>query len=231
MVLSMLKKAPALTYIVSSKNISKPEQLRGKRLGISRFGSLSDFLLRLSLRELGIDPNKDVTILQIGGTPVRTAALQSGNIDATILTVEEKFAAEKFGTNVLFDLRTLGLEFLSNDVVTTRRFINQEEETVRKFIKALVEGIQYYKTHKNESIDIMAKYMRTTDRKVVEVGYEFNSTEYLRKPYATTKAIQLALEEIAPRNQKAKDAKFEQFVDSRFVKELDQSGFIDNLYK
>jgi NitT/TauT family transport system substrate-binding protein len=201
-------------------------------LGISRFGSLSDFLLKLSLRELGLNPNTDVTILQIGGTPVRTAALQrSGNIDATILTVEEKFAAEKFGINVLFDLRTLGLEFLSNDVVSSRKFIKQEEESVRKFIKSLVEGIGYYKSHKKESMNIMAKYMRTADRKVIEVGYEFNSTEYGRKPYPTNKAVQRALEEIARRNPTAKEARPEQFVDIRFVGELDQSGFIDNLYK
>jgi NitT/TauT family transport system substrate-binding protein len=231
LILLMLKKTPALTYIVSSKNITKPEQLKGKKLGISRFGSVSDFLLRLALRELGLDPNKDVAILQIGGTPVRTAALQAGNIDATVLTVEEKFAAEKFGINVLFDLRKLGLEFLTNDVVTTRRFIRQEEETVRKFTKAMVEGIHYYKTHEKESIDIMAKYMRTTDRRVIEVGYDFNSAEYGRKPYPSINAVQLALEEIARRNPKAKEAKPEQFLESKFIKELDQSGFIDGFYK
>ncbi len=231
LILLMLKKTPALTYIVGSKSISKAEQLKNKKLGISRFGSVSDFLLRMALRELGIDANKEVNILQIGGTPLRTAALQSGTIDATVLTVEEKVAAEKFGINVLFDLRRLGLEFFTNDVVTTRRFLRQEEDTVRKFIKAMVEGIHYYKTRKKESIAIMAKYMRTTDRKIIEVGYDFNSTEYGRKPYPSTTAAQLALEEIARRNPKAKDAKLEQFFDSVFIRELDESGFIDNLYK
>ena len=230
LILLMLKKTPALTYIVGSRSISKPEQLKNKKLGISRFGSVSDFLLRMALRELGIDA-KEVNILQIGGTPLRTAALQSGTIDATVLTVEEKVAAEKFGINVLFDLRRLGLEFFTNDVVTTRRFLRQEEDTVRKFIKALVEGIHYYKTRKKESIAIMAKYMRTTDRKIIEVGYDFNATEYGRKPYPSTTAAQLALEEIARRNPKAKDAKLEQFFDSVFIRELDEGGFIDNLYK
>lgn len=231
LILLMLKKTPALTYIVGSKNITKAEQLKGKKLGISRFGSVSDFLLRMALRELGIDSNKDVHILQIGGTPLRTAALQAGNIDATVLTVEEKFAAEKFGINVLFDLRKLGLEFFTNDVVTTRRFLRQEEETIRKFIKSMVEGIHYYKMRKKESIDIMAKYMRTTDRSIIEVGYDFNAAEYGRKPYPTANAAQLALEEIARRNPKAKDARLEQFSDSGFLRELDESGFIDNLYK
>jgi NitT/TauT family transport system substrate-binding protein len=230
-ILAMLKKTPALTFIVGSKNITGADQLRGKKLGISRFGSVSDFLLRMALRELAIDPNKEVTILQIGGTPLRTAALQAGNIDATLLTPEEKVSAERFGINVLFDLRKLGLEFFTNDVVTTRNFVKQDEETARRFMKALVEGIHYYKTHKTESIDIMARYMRTTDRKIIEVGYDFNSAEYGRKPYPSPKAGQLALEEIARRNPKAKEAKAHQFFDSSFIKELDERGYIDQLYK
>ena len=137
----------------------------------------------MALRELKLDANKDVTLLQIGGTPLRTAALQAGNIDATVLTVEEKFSADKFGINVLFDLRQLGLEFLTNDVVTTREFLKRDGGTVRRFIKGLVEGIHYYKTRKKESVDIMARYMRSTDRKVIEVGYDFNAEEYGRKPY------------------------------------------------
>jgi NitT/TauT family transport system substrate-binding protein len=230
-ILAMLKKTPALTYIVGSKHITKVDQLRGKKLGISRFGSVSDFLLRMALRELAIDANKEVTILQIGGTPLRTAALQAGNIDATLLTPEEKVSAERFGINVLFDLRKLELEFFTNDVVTTRSFMKQDAEAARRFVKGLVEGIHYYKNNKRESIDIMAKYMRTTDRKIIEVGYDFNSAEYGRKPYPSRKAGQLALEEIARRNPKAKDAKVDPFFDSSFIKELDENGHIDRLYK
>ena len=230
-ILAMLKKTPALTYIVGSKHITKPDQLKGKKLGISRFGSVSDFLLRVALRELNIDATKEVTILQIGGTPLRTAALQAGSIDATLLTPEEKVSAERFGINVLFDLRELGLEFFTNDLVTTRAFLKQEREATRRFVKALVEGIHYYKTHKTESLDIMAKYMRTTDRKIIEVGYNFNAAEYGPKPYPSPKAGQLALEEIARRNPKANEVKVDQFFDSSFLKELDSAGHIDNLYK
>jgi ABC-type nitrate/sulfonate/bicarbonate transport system substrate-binding protein len=187
--------------------------------------------LRIALRELAINANKDLSILQIGGTPLRTAALQAGNIDATLLTPEEKVSAERFGINVLFDLRKLGLEFFTNDVVTTRTFVKQEPEATRGFVKGLVEGIHYYKTHKKESIEIMAKYMRTTDRKIIEVGYDFNSAEYGQKPYPSLKAGQLALEEIARRNPKAKDARADQFFDSSIINSLDQRGHIEKLYK
>jgi hypothetical protein len=94
-----------------------------------------------------------------------------------------------------------------------------------------VEGIHYYKTRKKESVDIMARYMRSTDRKVIEVGYDFNSEEYGRKPYVSATAVQLALEEISRRNPKAKEIKPDHFVNSQFVRELDQSGFIDSLYR
>jgi len=124
-------------------------------------------------------------------------------IDGTILTVEEKFTAEKFGINVLFDLRKLGLEFLTTDVVTTRGFIKRDEDGLGRFVRALAEGIHYYKTHKAQSMEVMARYMRNTDRKVMEVGYDFNAEEYERKPYASVQGIQLALEEIVHRNPKA----------------------------
>jgi ABC-type nitrate/sulfonate/bicarbonate transport system substrate-binding protein len=115
--------------------------------------------------------------------------------------------------------------------VTTRSFIKRDEDAVRRFVKAMVEGIHYYKTHKVQSMEVMARYMRNTDRKVMEVGYDFNAEEYERKPYASIQGIQLALEEIAHRNPKAKEVKVEQFLDARFVRELDQNGFIDRLYK
>ena len=229
--LASLKKTPSLTYLVTSKEIRRPEDLKGKKLGVSRIGSSSDSILRLALRKLGLNPEKDVAVLQVGSTPLRTAALRSGSIDGTILTVEEKFAAEKFGVNVLFDLRKLGFEFLTTDVVTTKSFIKKDEDAVRSFVRALVEGIRYYKTHKVQSMDVMAKYMRNTDRKIIEIGYDFNAEEYERKPYPSVQGVELGLAEIAHRNPKAKEAKPEQFMETKFLKDLDQSGYIDDLYK
>jgi ABC-type nitrate/sulfonate/bicarbonate transport system substrate-binding protein len=229
--LASIKKRPSLTYLAAVKEITRPEQLKGRRVAVSRVGSSSDSILRLALRKLGLNPEKDVTILSVGNSPLRMAALQSGQIDATILTVEDKVAGEKFGLNILLDLRDLGLEFLETDVVTTKSFIQRDEEAVRRFMKAIVEGVHFFKTQKTKSMEIMAKYMRVKDPRIIEVGYDFHAEVYEKAPYPAVAAIQAALEEIAHRNPKAREAKPAQFIETKFVRQLDESGYIDSLYR
>lgn len=226
-----LQKTPSLAFLVSSKKITKIEDLKGKSVGVGRFGGGTDFVTRLALKRLGIDPERDVKIRQIGNTPERTVALQTGTIDATVLNPEEKFAAERFGMNVLFDLRKLGLEFLNSDIVTTRSFIKKEERIIRSFMKSILEGIHFLKTNKKKSMETMGKYMRTVDSKIIEVGYDYEAEVYERAPYPSVKGIQLALEEIAQENPAARKADVERFFDARLIQELDKSGFIDGLYR
>ncbi len=226
-----LRKTSSLSFLVTTKEISRPEQLKGKVLGIDRYGGAGDFILRLVLEKLGLNPDKDVTIRQVGQSPLRLAALQAGIIQGTTLSAEDKVAADKIGLPLLIDVRKLGVEFLGADIVTTRRTIKTEEATVRRFTKALVEGIRYYKTHKAETMQTMARYMKVKDPALIEAGYEFNVQEYQRKPYPSVGGIKVSLEQIAQTNPKAKNVNVERFFDARFVRELDQSGFIDGLYK
>ena len=225
-----LTNTPTLAFLVSSKRITKIEDLRGKTVGVGRFGGGTDSVTRLAFRKLGIDPEKDVKIRQIGNVPERTAALQNGTIDATVLNAEQKLEGERFGINVLFDLRKLGLEFLSTTVVTTRSFITKERDAIRGFMSAMVEAIHFFKGNKKRSMEIMAKYMRTADWKIIEVGYDYDAEVYPRAPYPSIRGIQFALEEIAQENPAAKKADVERFFDARWVQELDKSGFIDGLY-
>ena len=226
-----LTNAPTLAFLVSSKRITKIEDLRGKIVGVGQFGGGTDSVTRLAFRKLGIDPEKDVKIRQIGNVPERTAALQNGMIDATVLNAEEKFAAERFGLNVLFDLRKLGIEFLSTSVVTTRSFITKERDAIRGFMSAMVEAIHFFKGNKKRSMEIMAKYMRTADRKIIEVGYDYDVEVYPRAPYASIRGIQFALEQIGQTNPSARTAAPERFLDNSFVKALDESGYIDAFYR
>ena len=132
---------------------------------------------------------------------------------------------------MLVDASKLGVDFLGADLVTTRSLIKAEESTLRKFVKSIVEGIRYYKTHKSEALQTIARYMKVKDAAILEAGYNFNVQEYLAKPYPSIGGMQTALEQISQTNPKAKNADLKQFFDARFVRELDQSGYIDSLYK
>ena len=225
------KKDPAQAFLVAAKGITQPAQLKGKKLAVSRLGASSDFILRLSLKKVGLVPEKDVTIIQIGSSPVRMAALANGSADGTALTFEEMMIAKKMGFNVLLNLMDFGIESLNSDVVTTRRFIRDSKDTVQRFIKAMIKGVNFFDANKKFSMDVIARYTKSNDAEKIEYGYDYAAKTFLRKPYTPIKAIQLALEEIAERNPAARTANPEQFIDMSLVKELDQSGYIDALYK
>ncbi len=227
--IASLSNVSGIAYLVSSPKLTSPAQLKGKTIGIDRFGGTGDFILRRTLKKLGLDPEKDVTLRQVGQSPVRLAALQSGAIDATTITVEDRLVAEKFGLRILVDIPKLGIEVLSSGVVTTRSFIKKEEDTVRRFIRSIVEGIHFYRTHKARSVDLMAKYMKVTDPRLIEIAYDFNAQTYRQKPHPFVQGIELVLEQLAQTIPAAKTAEPERFIDARFVKELDDSGFIDRL--
>lgn len=198
---------------------------------MSRIGASSDFLLRYLLKRAGLVPEKDVSIVQLGSSPVRMAALAKGAIDATALNFEEMLVAKKMGFNLLLDVSKMGIEALNSDIITSRRFIRDSRETVRRFVKGMVDGVHFYRNNKKFSMEVIAKYTKSRDMEKTELGYDYNANIYLKKPYPTTKGIQLALEEFAERNPAAKSARPEQFIDTSFVKELDESGYIDSLYR
>ncbi|HEY3306188.1 MAG TPA: NrtA/SsuA/CpmA family ABC transporter substrate-binding protein [Candidatus Binatia bacterium] len=229
--LASTKRDPAQAFLVVSKEITGAAQLKGKKLGVSRLGASSDFLLRYLLKKIGLAPEKDVSIVQVGSSPVRMAALANGAIDGTALTFEEMLVAKKLGFNILLDITTLGIEGLNSDIVATRKFVRDSRDTVRKFVKGMVKGASFYSRNKKFSMEVIEKYTRSKDMEKIENGYDYNAKVYLKKPYPAMQGIQLALEEIGERNAAAKSAKPEQFIDVSFVKELDESGYIDSLYK
>lgn len=225
------KKDPAQAFLVAAKGISQPAQLKGKKLAVSRLGASSDFILRLILKKLGLTPDKDVTIIQIGSSPVRMAALANGTADGTALTFEEMMVAKRMGFNVLLNLTELGVESLNSDIVTTRRYMRESRDVVQRFIKGMIKGVSFFAANKKFSMDVIARYTKSNDTEKIEYGYDFAAKIFLKKPYPPMKGIQLALEELGERNPAARSANPEQFMDISIVKELDQSGYIDALYK
>lgn len=218
--------------LVVARDITRPDQLKGKTVAVSRMGSSSDFATRYALEKYGLIPDKDVSILQIGSQPARFSALETGKIQGVMIAVPLTAKAKKMGFNTLADLQMLGLEYQHTGLAVSRNLIKTEPDLVRNIMRSFVEAIHYMKTHRNESLTILAKYLKTDDADALEDAYESVILALMpEKPYPTLKGIDIILREMGIKDPNARSAKPEQFVDLTFIKELDSSGFIDRLYK
>ena len=218
--------------LISLPEIKKVDQLVGGKVAISRFGSATDLSVRMALTKVGLNAEKDVVLLQIGTQTARVAALQSKNVQATIITPPFTLTAHKMGYNTLIDMARLNIPFELTAVLTTRAFIKSQRETVGTVIAALAEAIHFYKTEKEPSIKILSKYLQTTDREALDETYKEIALKVVpEKPYPTLPGIQTILDELAQKNPKVKTSRPEDFVDMSFVKKLDDEGFFQRLYK
>ena len=217
---------------VVSRDITRPDQLKGKTVAVSRVGSSSDFATRYTLEKYGLVPDKDVAILQIGSQPARFSALESGRIHGVMIAIPLTARAAKLGLNILADLQMLGLEYQHTSLAVSQTMIKTQPDLVRNVLKSFVEGIHYAKTHRKEALAILAKYLKTDDADALQEAYESELQALIpEKPYPTLKGIQTILREMGAKDANARSARPEQFVDNSFMKELDSSGFIDRLYK
>ncbi len=216
-------------WLLSRPEIKTPEQLKGGAVAISRFGSSSDFIVRYALQKIGLTPVKDVAILQIGALPDRLAAMESKRVQATVLAPPAMYVARKRGFNILADVAALGLAYQATGVATTRKFIREHPEVVRKYIKAHVDAVHRFKTDRETGIRILAKYLGLKDKEILDRTHEgaIAENKLPAKQYPTLAGIKTILEA----DPKAKSSKPEEFADMRFIKELDEIGYIDSLYK
>jgi NitT/TauT family transport system substrate-binding protein len=213
------------------KNIKQPDQLKGKSVAVTRFGSSSDFASRYALERYGLAPEKDVAILQVGSMPAIIASLETGKIQGAMLSAPFTLRAKNLGFPLMADLQMLGLEYQHTGLATTQALIKSRPDLVRSTMKAYVEGIHYYKTHRAESLAVLAKYLKTTDTEILTEVYEDVGLKLTaEKPYPTLRGIDIMLRELTATNPRATAARPEEFVDLTFIKELDGSGFIDRLY-
>lgn len=223
---------PTMPYsLYVNAKIQDAKRLKGAKIAISRFGSSSDFAARFMVARLGLDPSKDVTIMQIGNQRERMSALLSGSVDGSVVDAPNTLIARQQGFVELADASKLGLTYPHNNIASTDRFIREEPQTVFSFLRAFVEGIAYYRTHKAESMQMIKEFLRVSDNAIAEEAYEYYSRITPAKPYPNAEGVRAVLEEIALTEPAIKNAKIEQFVDASFITKLDQSGFIDGLYK
>lgn len=229
----VLSVMPTLPFqVLSHAEIKKPDELRGKKLGISTFGSTSDFAARYFLERLGLKVGRDVVILQVGGQSTRLAALKQGAIHATLLGAPALLVARQLGFNVLLDLADVGFKYDYGSIATTRSFIENNREGVRKFVRAYVEGTQFLKTHKEESKKVLARHLKENDPAVLEETYAYYAERTAATPYPTREGIQPVIEQLLSSFKGEKPRLiFDDVADQSFVRELEQSGFIQTLYR
>jgi NitT/TauT family transport system substrate-binding protein len=217
-------------YLMGRPEIKTAEQLKGGSVAISRFGSSSDFIARYALQKVGLTPGKDVTIVQIGSTTARVDAALTGRVQATVVNPPASIIAQKRGMTMLADLPKLGLVYQHTSVATTRKYIREHPEIVRRYVKSQVDAVHRIYTDKEASLRAFARFIgRTVERDVLEKTWENLLSESVlpRKQYPSLEGIKTIL----ATELKGKPGKPEDFVDSSFIRELDQSGYIDGLYK
>lgn len=217
--------------IVTDKNITKFEQLKGKSAAISQFGSTSDLAMRYALEKNGLVPNKDVTIVQLGDQTTRFASLTKGNVQATVISPPFDITARKLGYHILADMADLGLPYQHACLATTDRFLREKPETAKKFIRGFLAGIHLWMTDEKRTKEILGKRLKISNPEILDETYRVYKKLTETKPYPTLKGLAFQIEDVAKKVPKAKGMKPEEFTNIAILKELDQSGFIDNLYK
>ncbi|HUK39710.1 MAG TPA: ABC transporter substrate-binding protein [Candidatus Acidoferrales bacterium] len=227
--------ATSLDYwLMSRPEIKRPEQLKGGSVAISAFGTASDFVARYALEKIGLTPGRDVAIVQVGGVPDRLGAVLAGKIEAAVLVPPAMFIGQKKGLSILADVSKLGLPFQYTGVATSRRFIREHADIVRRYAKSQLEAVHRIYTDKETSLNVLTKYFRrNVERDIVEKSWELLVDGNLlpKKQYPSLEGLKFILGPLAEKNPKAKAARPEDFADLSFIDELDRSGYFDSLYK
>lgn len=216
-------------YIIGKPEITSPEALKGRPAAVHIPGTAADFALRLALKRVGLSL-QDIKTVTVGGGPARIAAVMSGQVDFTVGPEAEKIRGEKGGLKVIINMAKLNIPFQFTCTVAPRKLIREQPDTARRMVRAMAEGVYYYKTHRDEVVKIMQKYTRGMDRALLDQAYNAYSELLVDDTYPTLEGLKNTLEIQATLDPKAAKAKAEDFVDLKFVNELKKTGFVDKLY-
>lgn len=217
--------------LFSTPDIKSIADLRGKKIGVTRVGTLEDGVLRYLLRQRGIDPDRDVTFLAVGAAPSRLAALSKGIVQASSFIPPQDISAEKLGLKELLDMSKLDLYNPASCLASTKTYVKNNRERVTRVMKAFVEGLKYYKQNKEFATKVTADFARTTDLEVLDKTYEVVTRFQDRVPAVNPKGIDFILKVIELRDPRAKNFDSNMVIDSSFIQELEKSGFIDAVWK
>ncbi len=218
-------------FLYSMPEITRVEQLKGKRLGISRPGSSTDFAMRFLLQKYGLDPKRDVTIVPTGGIPRAPAAMLAKVIDAALLSPPTTSKARRLGFRQLLDPMSIGFPFYSAAVTARKSWLDKYTGVARRFMKAYVAAISVVHTDRNFTMKVIGKYSGEQEPDALEETYNYVVKALPRVPEPTLDPIRMGLKILAEKNPEAATAEPSRFIDTRFIRELKESGYIDGLYK
>ena len=220
-----------LFSVMVQPSITEIAQLRGKRMGVTRFGGTLDFVARQYVKRHGMEPGKDITFVQIGAMPDIVVSVVTGAIESGVVGIPQNLLAKKQGLREMADLSESGGRYALAAYVAKRSYLAEHHERVVRFMKAQVEAIHYLKTRPNEGMEILKRYTRIEAPDILKPAYDLHIKLFPRVPEVFTEDLKLVLEEVAMTVPKAKGANPAGFIDSRAAKEVIASGFVDQLYR
>jgi len=219
-----------LVFTVAAPQIQRIEEMRGKSIGVTRIGTVTDFFTRIYLRQNGLAPDRDVMIRQMGGLPEIVAGLKAGQIEGGTFGFPAVLHARAAGFRVLVDYNTAGYRYPLSSVIVTQRLLRTQESAVRRFLEALIEGVHRFKTDPNFTMNVIGKYTQTTDRSMLEETQRVYASAFERVPYPAIEVMKLGLTQVAETNPRVRSADPKEFVDPRLLREIEASGFVRRLY-
>jgi ABC-type nitrate/sulfonate/bicarbonate transport system substrate-binding protein len=217
--------------IMASPDIKTAADIRGKRIAVTRYGTSTDFAARLFLKNWNLSPEKDAAVLQVGSVPNVLAALQSGASQVGALSPPAHLQAEKMGFSELMDLSKGDIYYPYTYVVVTAGFLEKNRNSITPFLAACIEGIHRFKNDKAFAKKLTAKYLRVGDEKVLDETHQLFSELFERVPYVKRAGLVSLAQILAEKDTKIDALKIDSIVEDRFIRELDTSGFINNVYK
>lgn len=216
-------------YLFVQPAIKRNEDLKGKALGITRYGASTDVSLRAYLKKYGLEPDRDVKILQMGGQPEIVAGMQAGVVQGGILSSPADFRAKRSGFVMLANFAKEGIDYPTTSVVSTRSTIKKDRDTVKRFLMAYGEAVDLLFRDKELAMKVIGKWTRTQDRETLESSYEYATNFIMRPPRLPFKATENIVASMAETDPRAKDHKAEEFLDPSIYNELEKSGFFKSL--
>ena len=217
--------------IYARPEIKTPEDLKGKKIGISRFGAVSETAVAMFLARFGLKRGTDVAIIQLGGLPEIITAMERGGVDAGFANPPQTSRARRLGMKELFDLNALGVELQQTCLTVTTKYLRERRPVVKSFLQAYAEGLHRFITDRDYSIGVLKKYLRVDDKEILDDAYTFYAQRLQKIPLPTVKGIKFILDEMAEKQPRARNVAPESFVDLSLLQELDQNGFFKQLWK